>query len=398
MGLKKEEIRNRILFLHLFTEEIIKVTSENFARERRIKAEKLRRKYLESISDSEDSLRKIADTERDFEHVHPVFTYKPHHEHVKIPRTVPPQEINRKELRKPPEQIVPERKPSIQPQPERILNISHDDVPAAPAKRTPLEAPEPEKAESLGPVAVPIAPVKRIPLETPGPETTPSQEFSDYMQSNATGEVIDRNQKLGVPERYRDIKPKEKPKTHHPIMQDHYRVIKPFTTVKAVEQTPGLSGHHMSISNVKTRDVKEKHEKKLEQIDNMPSAEDGFNPAIAKVLAEVQPEVSEVPKGFSLGKLDSLLKDNSLLSVESPGPGKNVLVKKGGKILVTKLILSKEEIDSIIDKFADEARIPVSGGVVKAAVGNMVISAVKSDYVGSRFVINRTTPYSMIYK
>ena len=56
---------------------------------------------------------------------------------------------------------------------------------------------------------------------------------------------------------------------------------------------------------------------------------------------------------------------------------------------VTKVILDQPEISMIIEMFSREARIPVVGGILKAAVGNLVISAVISDFVGSRFIINK---------
>lgn len=343
MGLKKDEIKNRMLFLHLFTEEIIRTTSESYARERRIKAEKFRRQYFESDFE-EDALRKIADTERDFDAVHPIITYRPHHEHLKIKRTIPPQEIHKKDLRKPP-----------------------------------------EKTEHAKVLAMPKS------------GKYASHDYDDYIQSKEMGQIASKGQKQGIPDRYKTKKMPPKPKEAKYIKQDHYKKINPFAPVRTIEQQS--SGRKLSMSSKKTQDIKDKYDHKLDIQDNLPNAGDALlNPVVADVLSEVQPEIRELPRGFSLGKLDGLLRDNSLLSIESPGPGKNILVKKGSRVMVTKIILSKEEIDSIIQKFADEARIPISGGVVKAAVGNMVISAVLSDFVGSRFVINRTTPYSMIYK
>ena len=116
----------------------------------------------------------------------------------------------------------------------------------------------------------------------------------------------------------------------------------------------------------------------------------------APILTQIQPLPQELPLKFSLGKLDIFIKDKAVLSIECQGPGKNVLVKKYDKINLTKTILSQQEITGIINKFSEEARIPVVGGIIKAAVGDLVISAIISEFVGSRFIINKITPYNLI--
>lgn len=116
----------------------------------------------------------------------------------------------------------------------------------------------------------------------------------------------------------------------------------------------------------------------------------------SKALTSIKPEPQKRPEGFALGKLELLLKDISIQSIECPGSGRNVLIKKHNKINVTKIILSQAEIKEIINGFSEKARIPIVGGILKAAVGDLVISAVISEFVGSRFIINRITPYSLI--
>jgi hypothetical protein len=115
-------------------------------------------------------------------------------------------------------------------------------------------------------------------------------------------------------------------------------------------------------------------------------------------VAEIKPEPQERPEGFTLGELELFLKDPSIQSLESPGPGRNILVKKYNRVNVTRMVLSQREITELINKFSEKARIPIVGGILKAAVGDLVISAVISEFVGSRFIINKMTPYSLIEK
>ncbi len=121
-------------------------------------------------------------------------------------------------------------------------------------------------------------------------------------------------------------------------------------------------------------------------------------PPRIQALTSIQPQAQAIPEGFALGKLELLIRDSSIQSIECLGPNKNILVKRYNKLNKTKIILNQSEITDILDNFSAKAKIPVVGGILKAAVGNLVISAVISEFVGSRFIINKITPYSLIQK
>lgn len=116
----------------------------------------------------------------------------------------------------------------------------------------------------------------------------------------------------------------------------------------------------------------------------------------AKIPFQISPEQQPKPQGFVLGRLEPFLNDKSIQSIECPGPGKNILIKRYSKVNITKTILSQLEIADIINKFSIQARVPAVGGILKVAVGDLVISAIISEFVGSRFIINKITPYSLI--
>jgi len=97
-----------------------------------------------------------------------------------------------------------------------------------------------------------------------------------------------------------------------------------------------------------------------------------------------------------ISKIDFLLKDPGVQLIECPGTGINVIVKSRNQIYNTKVILSEEEIKKIIEYFSVQAKIPIIGGLLKAAVGNIIISAISSDYAGSRFIINKNSPYNIL--
>jgi len=116
----------------------------------------------------------------------------------------------------------------------------------------------------------------------------------------------------------------------------------------------------------------------------------------AKDITKIRPEAEPRPPGFALGKIDQFLKDITVQSIECAGPEKKILVKKQNKINTTPVSLTQAEITDIINSFSQQARIPPLGGILKAAVGDLVISAVISEYVGSRFIINKITPFSIL--
>jgi len=100
--------------------------------------------------------------------------------------------------------------------------------------------------------------------------------------------------------------------------------------------------------------------------------------------------------GLNLGKLGGLLADKSVTEIECPGPGKFILVKKVSQVNITRITLSQDEINNIIEAFSEQARIPIISGIFKAAVGDLTILAVISEFVGSRFIIYKSTPYSIL--
>jgi hypothetical protein len=93
------------------------------------------------------------------------------------------------------------------------------------------------------------------------------------------------------------------------------------------------------------------------------------------------------PRG--LEKIDPLLRDPLVQSVECPGPSKNLIVNVNGALKTTSVLLSKEEIEQIMNKISDRTRIPLMQGVFKAAISNLIVTAVISDLAGSRFHIEK---------
>jgi len=106
----------------------------------------------------------------------------------------------------------------------------------------------------------------------------------------------------------------------------------------------------------------------------------------------VQPLPSKLPQGFNLAKLEFLIHDPRVTIIECPGPEKFILARSSGRTTLTKTALSTEDIQNVIQTFSQEARIPIIPGLFKAAVGDLILTAVISELVGSRFIITKVNP------
>lgn len=93
------------------------------------------------------------------------------------------------------------------------------------------------------------------------------------------------------------------------------------------------------------------------------------------------------PSEFNLKKLNFLIKDPFVSKIECTGTGSPLLVTKSGRIKRTNIILNKEEILDIMNKFSEKAKIPIIPGIFKASVGNLLIFAPISEFAEKKFAI-----------
>jgi hypothetical protein len=96
-----------------------------------------------------------------------------------------------------------------------------------------------------------------------------------------------------------------------------------------------------------------------------------------------------VNKDIELGKLNPLLNDPMVKIIECYGQGENVIVQGGMGTKKTGIILDKEEIDNIIQRFSRETKIPAQEGVFKVVAGRLIFLAIVSEAIGSKFIIKK---------
>jgi len=113
-------------------------------------------------------------------------------------------------------------------------------------------------------------------------------------------------------------------------------------------------------------------------------------PTLPKHLEYLKPTATTQTENveIDLGKLNPLLKDSAVKIIEG-SPDERVRVMGTMGTRVTDIFLSKEDIESIINKFSEVSKIPTVEGIYRVVVGNLNLSAIISEVIGSRFVIKK---------
>lgn len=107
-------------------------------------------------------------------------------------------------------------------------------------------------------------------------------------------------------------------------------------------------------------------------------------------LRYIKPEIT--PTKIDLGKLNPLINNPMIKTIECNGPNQRIIIRDTSE-KQTKIILTKKEIDEILEKFAKTAKIPiVSEGIFRVAVGRLVLSAIISKVIPSKFIIKKIKP------
>lgn len=114
-------------------------------------------------------------------------------------------------------------------------------------------------------------------------------------------------------------------------------------------------------------------------------------PRLPPHLEYLKPIPTHSPE-IDLFKLNPLIKDPAV-KIISGSPDEKVTVTGAMGTKPTGIVLSKEDINRIINVFSEESKIPVNEGIYKVVVGTLILSAVISEMIGSRFVIKKMPYY-----
>ena len=102
--------------------------------------------------------------------------------------------------------------------------------------------------------------------------------------------------------------------------------------------------------------------------------------------ALLQADINERP---TAEKLNFLIKDPAVTEIECTDADRPLLVRKAGTVQRTRVRLSIEEIYQLIAEFSQKTRIPVIEGTFKAALNNLILTAILSETLGPRFILQK---------
>jgi len=119
-------------------------------------------------------------------------------------------------------------------------------------------------------------------------------------------------------------------------------------------------------------------------IPSMPQIPEPILPPTVQYLRPIP-----IPIEVNLKNLTPLVRDPLVRIIECNGPGENVVVVGTMGRKKTGTVLNKEEIDEIIKTFSEATKIPINEGVFKVVFGKLVLSAIISNVIGSKFIIKK---------
>ena len=91
---------------------------------------------------------------------------------------------------------------------------------------------------------------------------------------------------------------------------------------------------------------------------------------------------------LDLGKLNVFVQDFSVSYIECPGADHNIRIKKDNVSTETEIVLTEDEINDIIKKFAEKSNLPTENSL-ETTISGVTIKAIISPFLGSRFILIR---------
>ena len=98
---------------------------------------------------------------------------------------------------------------------------------------------------------------------------------------------------------------------------------------------------------------------------------------------------SETPKINIMDVLTPIFADPSVQSINCPGPEKYLIVAKMGLVQPSNIRFAAEDINNFMKDISQKTRIPLIPGLFKVAYGNYIITAVISEFIGTKFIVER---------
>lgn len=150
---------------------------------------------------------------------------------------------------------------------------------------------------------------------------------------------------------------------------------------------PFMERPQKKLSNVFQKTGPLKSQRNLEKISiKKPLIRSIEEPPLPSTVRDIRPTISGQ---INLGKLTPLARDPLVKTIESKGAGQPIIVTGLMGVKKTRFVLNQNEINGLIERFAQSSKIPFEEGFFKASYGGYIISAIVSMDTGSRFLISK---------
>jgi nitrogenase molybdenum-iron protein alpha/beta subunit len=120
-------------------------------------------------------------------------------------------------------------------------------------------------------------------------------------------------------------------------------------------------------------------------------------PGMLPPLPKLPEEVLQQPVQIQLvqnaqqdyGKLTSLINDQNVAYIECFGKNSPLNVIRFGQKQRTNIVMNDEEIKSFLKYISDKVKIPLIDGVFNVVIDGMLVNAIVSDTIGTKFMIKK---------
>ncbi|MAE50101.1 hypothetical protein CMI48_04730 [Candidatus Pacearchaeota archaeon] len=126
----------------------------------------------------------------------------------------------------------------------------------------------------------------------------------------------------------------------------------------------------------------------VKRTSRFPRSRGALGRAIINKQIKAQPQ--SIPEEEGLEKLTPFLNDPAVQSMECVGSGQALIINRFGVKQKASLSLTNEEINELLQTFSEKTHISLNQGVFKATLGKLTLTAVVSEFVGTRFILFKT--------
>jgi len=108
-----------------------------------------------------------------------------------------------------------------------------------------------------------------------------------------------------------------------------------------------------------------------------------------KPIMPAVPQMPPIQKIPIMDRLNRIFSDPAVQALNCPGPNKNILITKMGRIQASQTSFTEQEIRDFMSELSEKTKIPLIPGLIKVIFQNLIITSVVSEFIGTKFIAER---------